>query len=1075
MTEKLKFKDAKQSFFRSYHALRFSAMFLGLALIVQLITLPDLLAQVTAKHKVTGKVITTSDNSVVPGANIIIKGTTLGTVTDVNGNFSMDVSENDVLIISYIGYVTKEIPVAGTTSIEVKLVEEIAKLDDVVVIGYGIKKRKDVTGSISSVTSDDIMKSQPVTIEQAFQGKIAGVVVQQISGKPGGGVSVQIRGLTSFGTSNPLYVLDGIQMDVSGASEGINPLAALNPSEIESIDVLKDASATAIYGAKGTDGVIIITTKRGKMSAPKISYTFETGFQQIPKKVDVMDLQEYATFTNERSTGIGWSWDARPVFANPKYLGKGTDWQNALFRNAPKMEHTISVSGGDARTTYFLSGSYYKQEGIARGSEFDRISVRLNLDNKTTNWLKIGTNLQLASMYENLNGNNGVIQEALNQTPDVPVKNSDGTWGGRYNPNGWINNTANPVAMASINKNDLNRKEIYGTLYAEVTFAKGLMLRNEASGVFKLSNQSTFNPNYKTGLVENLNNSGSYNSSTGVNTSLSNYLTYNHLFANKYNLAATLGHEAILDKGEGVSGYRSHYASNNVQVIDQGDPTTAKNGGSKSQSSREAYFGRLDLGINDKYLLTGTIREDGDSKYFVDNRWILSYSGALGWKLSNEPFLKNISVINDLKLRIGYGLTNKNAGRSYAYASTFNTVATGLTGIAQELKNIGNPGLKWEQTKNANIGLDGSLLNSRISFSVDLYDKKTDNLAMQTSLPMYSGTAIGWSPGALDAPWINVGSMENKGFDFSLHTTNIKREDFTWRTDLTVSRNFNNVLKLNADGAPIIGGKSKTVVGRSLGEFYGYEVEGVYANPVDFLGDEANGIKPVARPVDSNGNMYPVGTANGSIWYGDIKFKDLNGDGVIDSKDQTFLGSPIPKVQLGFNNSFTYKNFDLNIFFTANYGNKVFNNMRVDGENTRNSVGNLKVIMNYAKLGLIDPEGSATDVNNVYVTNPGTKIQGLRNDDTNGNNRISDRYVEDGSFIRCKNISLGYNIPQSLIQRLHINSLRVYANVSNVFLITRYKGLDPEIGSWDPINAGVDGGYYPQPRVFTFGLNVSLN
>ena len=317
--------------------------------------------------------------------------------------------------------------------------------------------------------------------------------------------------------------------------------------------------------------------------------------------------------------------------------------------------------------------------------------------------------------------------------------------------------------------------------------------------------------------------------------------------------------------------------------------------------------------------------------------------------------------------------------------------------------------------------------------------------------------------------------MDNKGFDFRISSTNIKREDLTWRTDLTVSRNFNKVLKLNNDGAPIMGNKSKTIVGRSLGEFYGYVVEGVYANPVDFLGDSEKGIDPVARPVDSNGNMYPVGSASGSIWYGDFKFKDINGDGVIDTKDQTFLGSPLPKVQLGLNNSFSYRNFDLNIFFTANYGNKIFNQIRVTGEDPLTNSGYLKDLKNYAKLGLIDPEGSATDVNNVYVINPDTKIHGNRNDRTNGNERNSDLYIEDGSFIKCKNISFGYTVPQTLTRKAHISSLRVYVNVSNAFTITKYKGMDPEIGSWDPINAGLDYGFYPQPRVFMFGLNISLN
>ncbi len=1081
MTEKFKFKDSTQSLFRPGKGLKFSIVFLALSLLVQFITPPEVFSQELAKHKVVGKVIGTSDNNAIPGANIRVKGTTIGTVTDMNGNFSLDVDENAVIVISYIGYVSEEISVAGKTSIEVKLVEDISNLQDVVVIGYGTKKRKDVTGAISSVTSEEIMKSQPVTIEQALQGKIAGMVVNQISGQPGGAVSVQVRGLTSFGGGEPLYVLDGVILKglttIDGWRTRSNALAGLNPSEIESVDVLKDASATAIYGSMGTDGVIIITTKRGKSGAPKITYEFNTGFQQLPKKLPVMDLKEYATFINDRTaTGIGWDWDTRDALANPQYLGKGTDWQEEMFRNAPLTNHNISVSGGDTRTQYFLSASYSDQEGIAVGSKFKRMSVRLNLDNKTTDWLKIGTSLQLVNLDNNVTTTDGeLIQKTLSQTPDIALQNPDGSWGGRYDGNGWIAAVPNPIAMATINKDNINTKQAFGSLYAEVTLARGLVLRNEASANFSLAAESKFSPNYTMGLLSKLMNDGSYNTSQGLYTEVKNYLSYNHLFASIFSVNAMVGHEASINKSEGVNAARSNFPSNNVQVIGSGDATTATNGGSKGQSAMESYFGRLDLSINDKYLITGTIREDGSSKYSSNNRWIMSYSGALAWKLNNEQFLKGISAISELKLRIGYGLTNKNGGRDYAYASTLGTVATGLTGIAQMSKNIGNPDLKWEQTKNANIGLDGAFFNSRINFSIDFYDKRTDRLTMQASLPRYTGTASGWNPGALDAPYINVGSMDNKGFDFRISSTNIKGNDLTWRTDLTVSRNFNKVLKLNNDGAPIMGSKSKTIIGRSLGEFYGYVVEGVYANPVDFLGDPEKGINPVARPVDSNGNMYPVGTANGSVWYGDFKFKDINGDGVIDTKDQTFLGSPLPKVQLGLNNSFSYKNFDLNIFLTANYGNKIYNQLRVTGEDPLTSSGYLKDLKNYAKLGLIDTEGSATDVNNVYVINPGTKIHGNRNDRTNGNDRNSDLYIEDGSFIKCKNISLGYTVPQNLINKVHISSLRVYVNVSNAFTITKYKGMDPEIGSWDPINAGLDYGFYPQPRVFMFGLNISLN
>jgi TonB-dependent starch-binding outer membrane protein SusC len=1032
------------------------------------------------KYKFSGIVFAKSDGLPIPGVSVLIKGTSTGAISDLDGKFSLDVKSDDILILSMVGFQTTELRVDGKTSAEINLEILYNSLDDVVVIGYGNQKKGDVTGSISSIKGDEILKTQPVTIDQALQGKIAGMVVQQISGQPGGGVSLQVRGMTSFGGGSPLYVLDGIQLNIGSAGNGTNPIAGINPSEIESVNVLKDASATAIYGARGTDGVIIITTKRGKKSAPKITYEAYTGFQQLTKKLSVMDLREYATFTNERNTGIGWGWDTRPEFANPQYLGKGTDWQDELFRNAPMSNHSLSVTGGDERTQYFLSGSIYNQEGIALGSEFKRLSFRLNLDNKTTNWLKIGTNIQLVNIDENLNssGNSnlgGVIKDALSQTPDIPVVNSDGSWGGRYNPNGWINNTVNPYAIAQINKADANRKQLYSSFYAEIELAKGLVLRNEASANFSLSSEDRFNPNYVMGLVENLNNSGSYNTSQSINTSITNYFNYTHVFANIYNLNLMLGHEAALDKSESVSGYRSHYPSNNVQVLNSGDPTTATNGGNKGHGAREAYFSRLNFGLNDKYLLTGTVRYDGNAIFSVKNQWVWSYSGAFAWKLNNEKFLSGISAINELKLRVGYGLTNKAAGRSYAYASTFSTVATGITGIAQYQTNIGNPDLKWEQTKNGTIGLDGSFLDWRINFSVDFYNKATDRLAMQASLPMYSGIAIGWSPGTFESPYINVGSMNNKGFDFRISTTNIKKKDFVWKTDLTVSRNINEVLKLNTDGAPIIGSKSRTIEGHSLGEFYGYVVEGVYANKVDFLGDPEKGIKPAARPVNSDGVMYSYGSALGSIWYGDIKFKDINGDGVITEKDQTYLGSPIPKFQLGLNNSVSYKNFDFNIFFSANYGNKVFNQMRVDGENPRMSVGNLSSLMDYAKLALIDPAGSATDVNNVYVLNPETKIQGIRNDNTNENNRTSDRYIEDGSFIKCKTISLGYTFPASWLQRVHISYLRAYVNVTNVFTITKYSGMDPEIGSWDPREAGVDYGYYPQSRVFTFGVNVSLN
>ncbi|MBS0030550.1 SusC/RagA family TonB-linked outer membrane protein [Chitinophaga sp. 22321] len=1018
--------------------------------------------------KITGSVNNKSNSAPIPGATVTVKNTNRFAITDGAGKFTIDAATGNTLVITIIGYQKKEVVINKSTSIEVALVENISQLGDVVVIGYGKVRRPDVTGAISSVSGDEIRKTQPVTFDQALQGKVPGLVAQQISGQPGGAVSVQIRGLSSFGGSSPMYVIDGIIIGGTATlGTGVNPLAGINPSEIESIDVLKDASATAIYGSQATNGVVVITTKRGQVAPPSITYDMYTGYQQIPKRLPLMNLREYASFINDRNTGLGWGFDTRPEFVNPKYLGNGTDWQKELFRNAPMSNHTLTISGGDPRTQYLLSGSYFNQEGIALGSNFRRMSLRLNLDNKTTNWLKIGTSLQFVNIKENVNStSSNVINTALSQTPDIAVKNDDGSWGGAYNPNGWVNPTVNPYAIALINKDEAKRNQLFGNLYAEIAFTRDLTLRNEVTTSFSMATEDRFNPSYTFGLVKNNTNSGSYNFSQNWFNTIRNFLTYAHLFKNKYNVNVLLGHEAQLGTNENSSAGRSNFPSNNVQVISSGDPTTATNSGSKGQSAQESYFGRINFGLNDKYLFTANVRADGSSKFAPDNRWVTTYSGAFAWKINNEEFLKQAKDVNELKLRLGYGLTNNQNIRDYAYTSTLATVATGLTGIAQLTQNVGNPYVQWEKTKYANIGLDGTLFNWRINFSVDFYNRRTDGLILQIPLPLYSGTAIGYSPGALDAPYVNVGTVNNKGFDFRISSTNIKRKNFTWKTDVTVSRNINEVLKLNTDGASLDKQYSKTVVGRSIGEFYGYVIDGgVFATKEDF--------KTHALPT-KNGVPLPVGAAGGSIWFGDLKFKDFNGDGVIDEHDQTFLGSPIPKYQVGFNNTFSYKNFDLNIFFAANIGNKVYNQLRINGEYPGTSYGYMRSLVDYAKLTLIDPKGSATDINNIQVTNPDTRIVGIRNDNTNDNNRNSDKYVESGTFLRCKNISLGYALPEKLLEKASIKYLRVYFNVSNAFIITNYKGMDPEIGSWDPLTAGVDGGYYPQPRVFTIGANIKL-
>ena len=716
------------------------------------------------------------------------------------------------------------------------------------------------------------------------------------------------------------------------------------------------------------------------------------------------------------------------------------------------------------------------------GSEFSRASVRLNLDNKTTSWLKIGTSLQLTHIDENVNtSGSNVIQAALSQTVDIPVRNADGSFAGEESSEGWIAKRVNPVALALVDKNNPKRNQMFGNFYAEIAFTKDLSFRNEISGNFTFRTEDRFLPTYKFGLAERVINQAFYSYNQDYYTAFRSFFTYAKVFKSKYNVNILAGHEAQLSQNENVSAGRRNFISNDVTNISSGDLQTATNTGTKSDSAQESYFGRLNFIYNDKYLFTANVRTDGSSRFAPGNRWVTTYSGALAWKLNNENFLKNSKIVNELKLRLGYGLTNNQNVRNNAYLSTLVSMPTALSGISQLTSDLGNPKVEWEKTEYSNVGLDARLFGWKLGFSVDVYNRYTDGLLMQIPLPMYSGTTVDYNPGAINAPYINIGAVRNTGIDLHINSTNIKTTNFSWTSDFTLSHNKNKVLKLNTDGASLTAKYgndvvTRTVVGGSIGDFYGYVIDGVFAKASDFFDPNAESteVHSHGMPTNSDGTLLPLTPNSGGVWYGDLKFKDLNGDGVITEKDQKKLGSPIPDFQLGLGNTFSYKGFDLNIFFSANVGNEVINAMRINGENPLTNYGYLKALKDHAVLALIEPNGSASDVNNVYVTNPNTTIIGLKNNDSNRNNRFSDKYVEDGSFIRCKNITLGYRFPEKLLQKIHMSSLRVFANVNNAFFITKYNGMDPEVGSWYPLLAGVDNGFYPQPRIFTLGVNLGL-
>jgi len=676
--------------------------------------------------------------------------------------------------------------------------------------------------------------------------------------------------------------------------------------------------------------------------------------------------------------------------------------------------------------------------------------------------------LDLAHTSEDVaTSNQGVILEALNQTPDVEVKNPDGTWGGN-DPNIYGAYGANPFALASIVTDHKSRYQGIGNAYAEIQFTKDLSLRNEVSGNFDFAAEDYFLPTYAMGLYTNTTNRGTTTSAQNIYNSVTSLLNYSHTFASKYFVSATLGHEAQLFNSSLVSATRTNFPSNDVTTISTGDATTATNSGTKSDAATEAYFARANFTYNDKYLLTGTIRRDGTSKIGPLERWNTSYSGAFAWKILNEDFMKGIKGVNDLKLRLGYGLVNNQNISNYAYGSTLTTVATGLSGSSQLTSSLGNPTVKWETSQSYNLGLDVSVLNSRIQLTADAYYRKTNNLLLSLNLPYYSGTYAngGYSPGAIQAPYVNIGAISNKGFEFSLSTYNVKSKDFNWKSTFVFSRNINKILALNPGTPAIYGTYTKSVVGGSIGEFYGYQTLGLYKNAADFAKYPAvwqNGSGPI-----------PITPGSGGVWVGDVIFKDNNHDGKIDANDEAPLGSPLPNFQYGINNTFTYKQLDLTVFMSGEYGNKIFNQVIVNGDDPNQNFGYFPSVLNYAHIGLINPAGSSTDINNVYITNPSTNITRISQSSGDQNTIFSDRYIQDGSFLKCKSIALGYNFNRDLISKLHIASLRVYVNVSNVFTITKYQGYDPEIGSWNPLAAGIDNGYYAQPRVISIGANVSL-
>lgn len=1032
----------------------------------------------------------------VIGASVIEKGTTNGTMTDNDGHFTLTVSKGAVIEISSIGYKTQEITVGAQTNFTVTLSEDNEFLDEVVVVGYGSMKKSDLAGASVSMKESDLKGSIISSLDQSLQGRAAGVTAVTTSGAPGSSSSIRVRGQATINANaEPLYVIDGVIVQGggnTGADFGlgdalgngkvstISPLSTINPADIVSMEILKDASATAIYGAQGANGVVLITTKHGKSGEAKFSYDGMVAMSRQAVRLNMMNLREYAQYYNEM-VEEGDIYETNPYYATPSLLGKGTNWQDEIFRTAWQHQHQLSAQGGSDKVQYYVSGSYMDQQGTIIGSNFNRFSVRTNLDAQLKKWLKLGVNATYAITNDNLklaDSNEGLIYYSLTTIPDIPVYDVNGNYSSTIRE-GYT--SPNPVALAMMDEILLKRKKLSGNIYAELTPIKHITWRTELGFDMGESDANRYKPMIDLGGWVRSQNSISYQKNSNYFWQLKNYLTYANQWG-KHSVTAMVGQECWESRWNNLSGSNTDLPSDEVHnvALATGTPSISSGFGSSSMAS---FFTRETYNYGDRYLGTYTYRYDGSSNFGPKNRWAGFHSVALAWRFSNEKFFEPVKkVIDNGKLRLGWGQTGNSSIGSYAWGAAITRMPSAL-GMGFRPSNIPNTSIRWESQEQYNVGLDLGFFNGRLNLTVDAYYKKSDDMLMSMQLPSYMGTQ-GNGSSKLQAPKGNYGSIENKGLEITLDAHPVQLKNFSWDSNFQISFNKNKLLSLSdTENATLVGyGQWGDVVcvseiGKPLYNFYGYKVEGVYKD----LDDIQNSAKPAKYPSDG------VFSRGNTVWVGDIKYKDVDENGIIDERDRTDIGSPLPKFTFGWTNTFRYKNLDLSIFLNGSYGNKVmnYNSLTLTHMNSTWTNQLQSVVSKRARLEPIDPtivyaDGSKwfDHIDNVRVKNPGTKIPHTSINDPNDNDRISDRYVEDGSFLRIKNITLGYTFPKALLNKAKIENLRVYVNIQNLYTFTKYTGYDPEVGASTQdstgLTYGLDNGRYPSPAMYSFGLNITF-
>ena len=896
-------------------------------------------------------------------------------------------------------------------------------IEEVVVIGYGKAKAKDLTGSVSVINLNKTGNQPVADIGQAIQGRASGVTVIN-SGEPGSNVTFRIRGTGTIQNNNPLIVVDG--MPLNG---GLNQI---NMSDVESINILKDASSTAIYGSRGANGVVMITTKRGAKGGILNFDTF-TGIQSVSNMIKVLDASQYAQLNNEMLANGGLT--PNPEFANPSSLGAGTNWLAALFNPSILSSYSLSYGDRSEKSNLYVSTSYFNQKGVVLNTNYDRYIVQINGDTKLKSFLKVGNSVKLQHDIKK-NGSYD-IKGTILSLPTRPIYDTNGNWAGPGSNPLLYGDIDNPIGKATIVENSTKGYNIQGNIYAEAEIIKDLKFKSLGGIETNIWYNRTWSPKYSWGVKSQENSYLFEGSNRSITLLWDNTLTYDKTIG-KHHINAVVGSSAQNNKYNYLSASVQKFASDNTQQIDNGILQPVQHGNA-SEWAIMSYLGRVNYNFANKYYVTATIRRDGSSRFGMDNRWGWFPSAALAWRISNENFLKNSNVINNLKLRLGYGITGNQEIGNYSFSSSYNTYLYNFNNsyVSAVLPTVlPNPNVKWEGQEQYNAGFDLDLFNNRISLIVDGYVKNTNDMLVPMSVPVTSGYSDVYVPS------INAGKIQNKGFEVTLSTKNIIKNDFKWSSDAVFSYNKNNVESINSD-TPIItasGGFNSAIglikAGYPVNVFYGYITDGIFQNQAE---------------VDSHAVQMPGSNSATSTAPGDIRFKDLNNDGVINDKDRTVIGNPNPKFTFSLNNTFNYKNFDLTIFLQGSYGNDIFNANRMYTEA-------MSIIQNQstAVLGRWTGEGTSNNIPRAIYGDP------------NQNSRVSDRYIEDGSYIKIKNVNLGYTLPKTVFGQ-NFNSVKIFVSAQNLVTWTKYSGFDPEV----PVN-GIDNGTYPITRTVSLGLNIGF-